>query len=37
MILLDNRAVSEPFRHAPEVCVFEWMDGQEMETLFALQ
>ena len=34
MIVLDTNVVSEPFRPSPEPMVLEWLDRQNIETLF---
>ena len=34
MILMDATVVSEPLRRAPEPRVAEWLDAQELETLY---
>ncbi len=34
MILLDTNVVSEPLRPAPDARVIEWIDAQQLETLF---
>jgi toxin FitB len=34
MILLDTNVVSEPLRPAPDAHVIEWIDAQQLETLF---
>ena len=34
MILLDTNVVSEPLRPAPDARVIQWIDAQQLETLF---
>lgn len=34
MILLDTNVVSEPLRAGPDARVIEWIDAQQLETLF---
>ncbi|MBN3834102.1 type II toxin-antitoxin system VapC family toxin [Burkholderia sp. Ac-20344] len=34
MILVDTNVMSEPLRREPSAAVIEWLDGQNVETLF---
>lgn len=34
MIILDTNVVSEPLRHIPDPVVLEWLDRQQIETMF---
>ncbi|KIP13841.1 PIN domain protein [Burkholderia sp. MSHR3999] len=34
MILVDTNVLSEPLRPAPNASVLEWLDAQNVETLF---
>jgi len=34
MILVDTNVISEPLRREPSVAVIEWLDAQNVETLF---
>lgn len=34
MIILDTNVVSEPLKREPEAKVLEWLNAQELETLF---
>ncbi|PCE32714.1 type II toxin-antitoxin system VapC family toxin [Burkholderia ubonensis] len=34
MILVDTNVISEPLRPAPNASVLEWLDAQNVETLF---
>jgi len=34
MIILDTNVISEPLRHRPEIKVIEWIDQQNIESLY---
>ncbi|MCO8649855.1 PIN domain-containing protein, partial [Burkholderia multivorans] len=34
MILVDTNVISEPLRREPSAAVIEWLDAQNVETLF---
>ncbi|EMD9442814.1 type II toxin-antitoxin system VapC family toxin [Burkholderia cepacia] len=34
MILVDTNVISEPLRREPDAAVIEWLDAQNVETLF---